>query len=349
LLLSDRRTYTSEQQFAPLVRHRQAIALRLGLVFDFATVGEGELTAHDLSKFAAVGLKLSWQTPPAKAERIAQRLFSTARAAGARAIVFDGDDDLCVLWPAVLEAADCCIKKHRFADDAAYARGYVGKSNLTDYVHRAYGIDFCQNQIPKTEPMSPDQASKIVLGWNIALDDKIHDLARKIGRDALSRARDTDIGCRASVGADKWIHGMRNAAITAMESMRDAYRVHAPTGRVSEEEYYDEMLRTRLTVSPFGYGELCWRDFEAVLCGSVLVKPDMSHADTWPDIFAPGETYIPVEWDFSNLREACEPYLRDEEARRRMAEAARTRLLETISPDSFIRRLDDTMRRARVT
>jgi hypothetical protein len=133
-----------------------------------------------------------------------------------------------------------------------------------------------------------------------------------------------------------------------MEAMSDTWRVHAPTNRVPQDEYYDEMLRARFSVSPFGYGELCWRDFEAVLCGSVLVKPDMSHAVTWPDIFVPGETYIPVAWDFSNLREVCTPYLEDEAARRRIAETARARLLDAIRPDTFMTRLEQTMRQAGV-
>lgn len=347
LIFSDGQNYTSEQQFAPLLRHRQEIARRLGLVFDFAGIdrvaGPG---SPNLSGCTAVGLKLGFLTPAEEAARIAERLFAAARATRARTIVFDGDDDLCVLWPAVIEAADVYIKKHRFADDAGYARSYVGKTNLTDYVHHTYGTEFADDPIPKTGALSPSQIGKIVLGWNIALDDKIFDLSRDLSPDVIFRARDIDIGCRASVRPDNWIYDMRHAATSAMEGLRGDYRVHAPTERVPQQEYYNEMLRARLSVSPFGFGELCWRDFETILCGSVLVKPDMSHAETWPDLFVPGETYIPVAWDFSDLREACAPWLDDETARRRMAEMARARLLDALSPDSAIARIGDVMARA---
>jgi hypothetical protein len=86
--------------------------------------------------------------------------------------------------------------------------------------------------------------------------------------------------------------------------------------------YYEELRSSRICVSPFGYGEICWRDFEAVLMGSLLVKPDMSHLRTEPDIFIPGETYVPVRWDFSDLEETCARYLEDREARERITARA---------------------------
>jgi hypothetical protein len=97
--------------------------------------------------------------------------------------------------------------------------------------------------------------------------------------------------------------------------VRQGYEILVPHQRVDQQGYYREMRSSRICVSPFGYGELCWRDFEAVLMGSLLVKPDMSHVRTEPDIFVPGETYVPVRWDFSDLAEVCERYLLDEDAR----------------------------------
>jgi len=72
------------------------------------------------------------------------------------------------------------------------------------------------------------------------------------------------------------------------------------------------------------------------LCGSLLVKPDMSHVRTWPDIFVPHETYVPVSWDFSDLEEVCAPYLADESKRLRLVETARARLLDSLKPQSFL-------------
>ncbi len=53
-------------------------------------------------------------------------------------------------------------------------------------------------------------------------------------------------------------------------------------------------------------GEVCFRDFETVACGAVLLKPDMSHLRTNPNIYEAWVTYVPVNWDLSNLEECLE-------------------------------------------
>jgi len=38
-------------------------------------------------------------------------------------------------------------------------------------------------------------------------------------------------------------------------------------------EYLDMLLETKIALSPFGWGEFCYRDYEALLCGCIVVKP----------------------------------------------------------------------------
>lgn len=59
------------------------------------------------------------------------------------------------------------------------------------------------------------------------------------------------------------------------------------SGEVGQRQYNNELVRSRIVLSPFGWGELCFRDFEAVFSGALLMKPDMSHLETWPDVFSP--------------------------------------------------------------
>ncbi len=350
LIFSDRLSDTSEQQIQPLVRYRQTIAAQLGYVFEFRHTDRiTDYSTESFFGYHAVGLKLIFNVPAPQAEAVAKKLFDAARSAGARCLVFDGDDDLCVLWPGVIDACDVYIKKHRFKDLDDYSKGYVGKSNLTDYVHNTYGVDFEDDIITETLPLNQDQIDKISLGWNIALDQKIYDLSRDVTLDVMGLNRKTDISCRASYRTDIWMYGMRNSAVKILETLVDKYRIHSPTSRVSQVEYYHEVLDSRFVVSPFGCGELCWRDFEAILCGSVLIKPDMSHIETWPNLFLAGETYVPVAWDYSDLEDACTPLLNDETARLKMAEAARAKLLAAFTPEAFLERVDYTMKNAGVS
>ena len=94
------------------------------------------------------------------------------------------------------------------------------------------------------------------------------------------------------------------------------------TGSVSQGAYNREVAQSRIVLSPFGWGELCLRDFEAVLSGALLLKPDMSHIETWPDVFVPGETYAPFSWEAKDLVETAERYLGDEAERTRIARNA---------------------------
>lgn len=66
---------------------------------------------------------------------------------------------------------------------------------------------------------------------------------------------------------------------------------------MSRDEYYTEMMRSRAVLSPFGWGEICYRDFEAMLFGCALLKPSVRHLETWPDLLHEGETYVALPWD----------------------------------------------------
>ena len=63
--------------------------------------------------------------------------------------------------------------------------------------------------------------------------------------------------------------------------------------------YIEKLRQSKICISPFGMGELCFRDFESMLCGTILLKPDQSIIETSPDMYVEGETYIgcSVIWD----------------------------------------------------
>jgi hypothetical protein len=94
------------------------------------------------------------------------------------------------------------------------------------------------------------------------------------------------------------------------------------TGIVSQNQYYQELWDSKITLSPFGWGEVCFRDFEAIIAGSLLLKPDMAHVKTWPDVYIPWETYVPVNWDGTDIIEKTETCLANDRERSRIAENA---------------------------
>ena len=319
LLCSDELAYTSEQQLQPFRDHRRRLRDRRLI---FLQTGTGTLLGSPaalLRQFDVVAVKLHYQSPVEVVHRVAGVL---ERLRGAcRTVYLDGDDDCCVQWPEIAGTVDSYVKKHVLSDPTAYLRDYVGKSNLTDYVHRVHGVSFTDNEIPRCARLTSEQAAVIRLGWNIAQDEKIIALWQRL-QNAAKPACSVDVVCRASVASSSWIRPLREPVAEALQVMAGRRAVLLPTERVSQERYYEEMLTSRICVSPFGFGEICWRDFEAIACGCLLVKPDMSHIRTAPDIFVPGETYVPVRWDFADLAETCESYLARPEELSRIARNA---------------------------
>ena len=73
--------------------------------------------------------------------------------------------------------------------------------------------------------------------------------------------------------------------------------------KVPQNEYYDKMYNSKIIMAPLGYGAMAPRDIEAAMFGSILVKPDMSFINSVPFIYEDDETYIAVNYDWSNLEE----------------------------------------------
>ncbi len=337
LLVSDGREYTSEQQFAPLWRHQRRLRRDLGLAVRWLPLETALCRSPAfLSRFDAIGLKLSFRRPAAEAEALVERLSGAAKL-----IYFDGDDDSGILWPGVLDRADLYVKKHVFRDPAAYAERFIGKSNLTTHVARTAGRSFAADIIPAAGGIDPAALGRLHLGWSIALDDKIAAL-RPHPPEA---ARPIDICSRAWVAPENWLHGLRAPAVAALEALEARWKVEVPRGRVPQKDYDRELRSAKVCVSPFGYGELCWRDFEAMMSGCLLVKPDSAHIRSLPDLFVAGETYLPVAWDYADLEAVCAPMLADDAARIAIARRAQERLLEALTPQWFVDEMGALFRR----
>lgn len=330
-LVSDDDAYCSEEQFRPFARYRSALRKRFSvltchmLVYDYLRAPK-----FSSSLFDVVVLKLSYRTESSEALRIVRRIYETAGRKKSF-VYFDGDDDMCIQWPGVLPYVNAYVKKHIFRDRNAYLCRYAGKSNLHDYVHREFGHNFRTRDygndndkkilILETPPVSPEHLSKIQLGFNIALDSLVMKLYDQQSGQPCDKANDdkaNDIVFRGSAPKEAWLYHLRKQIGPVLSQLSRSYRVITPEGRVSPEEYYREMSSSKICVSPFGYGEICWRDFEAVLCRCLLIKPDMSHVETEPNIFVPYETYVPVKWDYSDLAETCDYYLRNDREREKI-------------------------------
>lgn len=72
------------------------------------------------------------------------------------------------------------------------------------------------------------------------------------------------------------------------------------------QEYISLLAKSKSCLSPFGMGEVCFRDFEANQFLNVLIKPDMSCVETYPNFYIDGETYLATNLDWSNVEEVID-------------------------------------------
>ena len=71
------------------------------------------------------------------------------------------------------------------------------------------------------------------------------------------------------------------------------------TEQLPYQDYIKKLRESKVvTISPFGMGEVCFRDFEVMTLGSILIKPDMKIVNTKPNIYIEGETYYGVKYDW---------------------------------------------------
>ena len=65
--------------------------------------------------------------------------------------------------------------------------------------------------------------------------------------------------------------------------------------------YHKQLLKSRAVLSPWGWGENCHRDWEALAKGCILIKPDTSFCESWPDLTSANAPYIPCRLDFADV------------------------------------------------
>ena len=222
------------------------------------------------------------------------------------------------------------VKKSLFRDSRTYLRAFRGDTNLTEYYSDLYGIDAGD---PVDWQVPPGLLDRLRLGPGFFTAPRF--LQAFADRPSPPDGpRDIDLQSRLGTRGGPWYKVMRETAHQAVTEM-DGLRL-SPPGKLDLAAFMSELERSRLCFSPFGFGELCWRDIEAFQAGAVLIKQDMSHLDTLPDLFEAGVTYLPVAWDFSDLEEVVRTALSQPDRCRAVAEEAYGRIHRYLRDACFL-------------
>jgi len=199
---------------------------------------------------------------------------------------------------------DSYIKKQTFTNFANYNKPTIGDTNLSDYYAKRHNID-----LPGMTFIAPVGFEKKLRLWpNFYLSPQMVDLF--LGKFPSVQSRPIDLHARIASKGDAWYQAMRSESIQAVKNL-SGIKI-ASEGRVKRNKFFAELRNSKIVFSPFGYGEVCWRDYEAYATGSLLIKPSVDHLKTSDNSFVEGETYVGINWDLSDFEEKLNKFLAED-------------------------------------
>jgi hypothetical protein len=242
-------------------------------------------------------------------------------------IYFDEFDSTSITHFQLLPHVDLYLKKQLLKDRTLYTKSFYGDRIFTDFYHKEFGI--CDEATGhQSKPLDLSLSNKVDLLWHLGLGDMAGDIlpprirrikryfppSYKISFVSPNRERPLDIMFRGTKKYGRNTLSFHRERMFELLNSMPSFK-SALNGRVSISLYKEEMSDSKLVISPFGAGEIGVRDFEAWIYGAALMKPSMSHMETWPEVFKPGETYYPINWNFDNLETGINELIEDEKTR----------------------------------
>ena len=251
----------------------------------------------------------------------------------------------------VLPFVDLYAKSQLLRDRSKYTESFYGMRCYTDFYHRREQVTDAREAW--RQPADAAQLHKLAVSWNLGLGSYLQRsraMTSRIGRlrfywpyasysckrtrpDSSSRVVDISYRGRLDYGRETVTYQRREAYRRVLEFAKGTGWNVAHSGRLPYREYREEMRRSKIVLSPFGFGEINIRDIECFTDGAALVKPDMTHLVTWPDYFEAGVTYAPHAWDFSDFEITLDTLLAKPEERLAIARAGQTRYLQSLSDE----------------
>lgn len=285
----------------------------------------------------SLGYELMWTTKLSDLRKRADILFISSRAVAhlwkqigpprvvsliegfkencSKVFWFDLSDSSGTTQFEILPVVDKYFKMQVLKDRLLYRKQFYTGRIHGDYYKNLYNIqneeriEYHLNKIPNDKDLN-----KIQSAWNYGLRwfGRRSELVLRVNnylnknfslRDrwrSPSKERKQLISCRVSTSYSRSSVSLSRSMVC---KMLNEYIDHHP---VSYSKFIKEMEESLAVISPFGFGEVCYRDFELVRAGAVCIKQNMDHLETWPNLWQAESTYIPVKWDLSDLKPIIE-------------------------------------------
>lgn len=327
-------------QFFPFWHYRMELARRFRIEVRELPLAKFLADKNTYRDVDAVCFQTWFDLTPEAVRDIAVRMHRSFP--GARLAYFDWFAPTHIRYAEVLdEYITVYVKKQVLRDRSQYEIPVRGDTNLSDYYARHFNLE---GHPPLRFNLPPNFWQKFWLAPHFALSPHMMTLFQ---REFPVESRHIDLHARIAVKGSEWYTRMRQEALDKTLALEGSMQVVC-RGRVDRDAYFKELYQSKLCFSPFGYGEVCWRDFEAMFTGSLLLKPDMSHIDCYPEAFFPNETYVPLAWDLSDFEDKIRYYLEHEDQRVAIAQRAFEHMAEYFREHRFLKDIEPLLEQLKI-
>jgi len=293
----------------PLLRWRNFIS---EISYECKIVNKNNITNSDIIIVDSKFHKFWWQNKDLGENAIIKDLKNLKNKCY-KIVYYDSTDSSGCIQKEVIPYVDQYWKGQTLKKKDQYKINYIEQRIFTDFIYKE--VNNLEKK-DKFENFRWDEINKIKTAWNSSLTNynfisgKLARLATKYKFDYLlsreikikkyKNKRNNLISCRIfSEYPNKMISWQR-------QSSKEILKNICETNLISKNNYHKELKNSKMTFSPFGWGEICYRDFESFFSGSLLIKPSMEHLETWPNLYINGKTYISCKWDLKDLLEKIE-------------------------------------------
>lgn len=277
------------------------------------------------------------------------KFLENANKKVSRVIWMDTSDSTSTTHFEILPFVHRYLKKQMFRDKSLYRTKLYGGRIFTQFYNQKFCVE--DNPIYPEIALLDDGEDKLGISWNIGLGDMVNAFSQNkksmfYGRifnfilpkydlttyNNLNKNLDILLKTTINLSRNTVAFHRKKLVETLIEITKNNNLNSVIQGkRLSSNEFRKLMSQTKIFPSPFGWGEIGVRDYEAFIYGGLLLKPSVDHMETWPDLFLSNSTYIPFKWDFSDIEEKINLVLENKIIFKQTSEEGQRKYLESIS------------------
>lgn len=239
---------------------------------------------------------------------------------------FDNTDSSGTPQFMVLPWVDRYFKKQLLKDLSLYKSNYYTDRFHIDYYVKNYNLEKTKEDIKGLDAIKLDMKYKkiITLSWNCSLWDyrysnykflrvlNLYSRILKLKFVPPYKERKILFSANFSYKSSNLFSFQRKELLKYL-TRKFKNNQNISLGYVPYKIFLKNLRTSKAIFSPFLYGEICRSDFETFIFGSALIKPNMDHIITWPNIYIKNKTYIPISWKVEEWEIQIPKILEDQE------------------------------------